>query len=365
MLALEGELAASLPQASHLALTLGTRVGVSKATVMQRYKAIYDLIEEYIRDVPWLESHERKGKGRSKVAKRVVVARGLKDVVQFQEEIWKKKLEGQQKLMLDIEVESNDGNDSESIAMSEHSDGMSVMPNQRIASREDDSAPQPKKVRKSAYERAVEQTSRFLLHPLAKSSDESADKENPSGLLEHFFTADESSLSHVFTRPPTRLQLLIASRGENSIDDTELFDEGELESFMRTPDEVDVLKQTLAHDWDVPDDKDPRPGSPLCSRGKRKRGDEAVASSDSPSKRTKRVNMDALARLLDPETHLDEVEEEGGLDALDWGLGLHDDEEGSGVPMPYEYAHADGEEIERWRPLSPGGAQFDEDRYDA
>ncbi|KAJ2966000.1 hypothetical protein NUW54_g13934 [Trametes sanguinea] len=82
ILALEAEHGSSLPHAGVLAHTLGARVGAGKGVVMQRYKQIYDLIEEWIRDVPWLDAHERKrakgreGVGRSKVAKRVVVARG-------------------------------------------------------------------------------------------------------------------------------------------------------------------------------------------------------------------------------------------------------------------------------------------------
>ncbi|KAJ8457423.1 hypothetical protein ONZ51_g11545 [Trametes cubensis] len=99
ILALEAEHGSSLPHAGALAQTLGARVGAGKGVVMQRYKQIYDLVEEWIREVPWLDAHERKaakgrqGGGRSKVAKRVVVARGVKDVVQFQEEIWRKRVE--------------------------------------------------------------------------------------------------------------------------------------------------------------------------------------------------------------------------------------------------------------------------------
>lgn len=370
MLSIEGELATSLPQAGALAQALGSRVGVSKATVMQRYKAVYDLIEEYIRDVPWLESHERKGKGRSKVAKRVVVARGLKDVVQFQEELWKKKLESQQKPVLDIEVESNDGDEEESVGSSSDISGMSVIPSHGVISRQDDYAPQLKKTRKSVHDRAVERTSQFLLHPLAKRSHTSSSarpaevQQGSSGFIEHFFTADDSNLSHAFAQPPTRLQLLASSRGEESINDEELFDDGELEGLLRTSDEVEIIRQTFAGEWNVRDegtgsDTPPRP------QKKRKRGEQDPTPGGSPSKRTKRVNMDALARLLDPDTHLDEVGEDDEFGELSLELGLENDDD-ERLQTSFGFTQdGDGEEVEEWRPLSPGGGGFDEDRYEA
>ena len=339
---------------------------------MQRYKTVYELVEKYVRDVPWLESHERKGKGRSKVAKRVVVARGLKDVVQFQEEIWRKQLESQERLVLDIETESTDGDETSSVATSEHSDGMSVIPNQHVTRREDDSTPQPKKARKTAHDRAVERTSQFLLQPLATRAPPvaatSASPQDEQKLLEHFFTVDDSSLSHAFVQPPTRLQMLATSRGEEMIDDEELFEDGEMEALMRNSDEIDILRRTIAQEWDISADGAPESGQ---RPKKRKREDNTPPSPSSPIKRTKRVNMDALARLLDPETHLDEVEvdDESGFDAFtdSWGLDFDDDtdnNERGHIPFAMAYT-GDDEEIEEWRPLSPGGGGFDEDRYDA
>ncbi|CAL1703707.1 unnamed protein product [Somion occarium] len=107
ILALEAETASSLPHAGVLARNLGARMGVSQKVVMERYKIIYDAVEAWIKDVPWLEAHEKRvgSKGRSKVAKRIVVARGLKDVIQFQEELWSRQMESVPKpvLMLDVD----------------------------------------------------------------------------------------------------------------------------------------------------------------------------------------------------------------------------------------------------------------------
>jgi hypothetical protein len=59
-----------------------------------------------------------------------------------------------------------------------------------------------------------------------------------------------SSLSHTFTHPPTRLQLLTAARhgGSDAIADEELFEEGELEAVFRNEEEVGVLVRLV--DWD-------------------------------------------------------------------------------------------------------------------
>lgn len=377
MLALEGELSVSLSQAGALAQALGARVGASKVVVMQRYKAVYDLVEEYIRDVPWLDAHEKKGGGRSKVAKRVVVARGLKDVVQFQEEIWRKKLEAQTRPMLDIEVESNaDGDEEDSQMSADHTIGMSVVSSQSGISSGQGAgaihAPSQRKKAKTAHGRAIEEASQFLLNPLAKrvvsSTSRPRSKPPQSGeLLEHFLTVDDSALSHAFAHPPTRLQLLTGSCGESAIPDEELFDEGELEGLIRSQDEVDVLRQTF--DWDV-SEQDDADATPKKSK-KRKRCDTESKDDtvESEPKHTKRVNMDALARLLDPETNLDDFGDDEDFDALGLGLGLgldeKDEDEQEDQDLPHAIVGGGDEEIEEWRPLSPGGEMFDEDRYDA
>lgn len=117
MLSLEAELLSSLPNAGVLAQALSTRFGAGKGVVMQRYKMVYDLIEEWIREVPWLDGHQRKkgGGGRSKVAKRVVVAKGLKDVVQFQEEIWRKKLIADARPRLEFDADDEEDHDDDSL----------------------------------------------------------------------------------------------------------------------------------------------------------------------------------------------------------------------------------------------------------
>ena len=58
------------------------RFTLGPGVVSSRYNILYDLIEEWIRRVPWLGQIVYKGKGtsaRSKVSTRSTVARGIKD----------------------------------------------------------------------------------------------------------------------------------------------------------------------------------------------------------------------------------------------------------------------------------------------
>lgn len=376
ILALEGERAASLPSTGSLAQVLGARVGASKAVVMQRYKAVYDVIEECIREVPWLETHERKGKGRSKVAKRVVVARGLKDVVQFQDEIWKKKFEGVKRPVLNVEPDDNDSGDDTDERTGVV--GESSVPAQPGATRGETLS--TRAPRRSAHTRDVQRASQFLLNPLAQGPrqrtagsmsgpGQSAARQD---LLEHLLTVDTPALSDAFVRAPTRLQMLAASRGggeEEKVRDEELFEEGEMEALLRDPGEVEALRLVLDWDGDEEEETDQREVGPGASAGGRKRrrdasdeggrqGAKVQKSAATTTAGMKRIDMDALARLLDPDTHLEEQTEKYPEEAeviMD----------GDGVDAPYTFTPDPDEIVEEWRPLSPGpGCSFDDDRYD-
>ncbi|KZT11649.1 uncharacterized protein LAESUDRAFT_755282 [Laetiporus sulphureus 93-53] len=359
ILALEAESGSSLPQTGSLAQVLGARFGVGKGVIMQRYKIIYDLVEKWIRDIPWLEGHERKkgGAGRSKVAKRVVVARGLKDVVQFQEEIWREKMEKEARphVHLEEEEEDTDGEPDHDYFLN----GREIVPGTSnvslCAQKEDVISGRPRKKRKTAHERSVTEVSRFLLNPassmVSSSSRSMHGSGDDTGLLTHILTADTSDLSRAFAYAPTRLQLLAACRGgaeEKDIADEELFIEGELEAMLRSPEEVDIVRTAM--DWDT--GLAAQAESPGADRikGKRPRemeGDASAMKGKSTTGGSKRIDTNALARLLDPSTFIDES---GDIIS---------------EPIDRSALSVDDEEIvEEWRPASPGGDGFDEDRYE-
>ncbi|THH33010.1 hypothetical protein EUX98_g1215 [Antrodiella citrinella] len=370
VLAIEAELETSLPNAGALAQVLGARVGVSKRVVMERYKWIYDGVEEWIREVPWLQAHERrKGTGRSKVAKRVVVARGLKDVVRFQEELWRKRTEGLEKPVLNLECEgSEDESDGgaldDTLALSAHA------PTLASGSRH----PQVKRV--SAHQRAIATTSQFLLSPLSCSSSPatgvdtaSTGKSADPDLFHHLLTVDDAALEHAFSgSAPTRLQKLVAVRGDaDLLDDDELFEEGELEGMLRSEEEREALQVVLGWEDSTAASAAPPPHEKE-GRGKRKRGEEDPAQAgEAKAKRTRRIDMDALARVLGSDDltsdfHDDEPEDggyESGHSAPYSGNALATEEYND----TSIYELVDGEEVVgEWRPMSPGGGGYDDER---
>lgn len=415
LLALEAELGSSLPHAGALAQSLGARVGAGKGVVMQRYKQIYDLVEEWIREVPWLDAHERKrakgkaGGGRSKVAKRVVVARGLKDVVQFQEEIWRKRVESAGRPLLELDVDEKDTG-TDDWDGSQMSSTASQAPSGSGSSL-DGTGPRKGKKAKTHHPKSIVDASHFLLDPLSTSALPSSAplgsassrcaSPNTAGLgrpdlLTHLLTADASSLSHAFRAAPSRLQLLAVDRGgadESCIADDELFGEDELEGFMRAPEEVEAVR--IAMGWDEDGDADVGKGSAKeTKRGKKRRRDDANEGDEAGQGSTtgkgkeravgsKRINMDALARLLDPEAnpvaeHSELEDEYHAAEEFDEDDVDHEDEDfeegehgsvgavgGTDDPLTARSAPDDGGEVvEEWRPLSPGGGGSAEDWYD-
>jgi transcription factor IIIB subunit 2 len=330
ILCFESELRTSLANLGDFANLLAGRFGVSKGVVMGRYKVIEDLVEEWVREVPWLDQFEtnavegkKRGKhGRPKLSKRVVVAKGLKDVVQFQEEIWRKKLEGLEKPTVELEVDDEEGDWESSTTSSTRSQTRSL----------DNSHPMHKK-QKTRH--AVDKASLFLLDPLSASNSSLTLSPPPPGsnaapplpLTTYLLTASPSSLSSSVL--PTRLQLLSVERGSNEICDDELFEEGELEALIRNKDEAEELKAVLS--WDTDEEVE--------EKGKKKHKDKSKAAGG-----TSRVNMEALRRALGgtPED-IDEVSKDREADPF-----------------------AELVEVEDWRPVSPdhGFGGYDENRYE-
>lgn len=330
LLALEAERRDSLPHAGVLAAVLGARIGKSKRVVMDRYKIVYDLIEEWIAEVPWLEGHEKKAGGRSKVAKRVVVAKGLKDVLQFREEIWKKKMSALERPVLALELDSQDDSTEDSSSEAHTSER---------GSETDEAAGPVRKKRRTAHEQTIADVSQFLLHPTSTTAaSPSKSQSSNCELLSHLLTAEESSLPDVFTKAPTRLQLLAAERGgarDSDILDEELFVEGELEAMIRNDGEVTSLKAMMQ--WDAQPDSAQK--TPTKAR-QRKMDQES-----DPGQGTKRIDFAALARVLGPSD--DTIGEEG------------DD------VTAYTFAFGEGGEVvEEWRPVSPEGRTFNEEWYE-
>lgn len=345
ILSLEAEVRTSLPNCGELCQQLAARFGLAKGIVMARYKMVYDLVEECIREVPWLEQFETK-EGRSKVAKRVIVARGIKDVVQFQEEIWRKKVEAQGRL--NVELEEDDGDMSDDGTLSTTTGSSSS----RMKRESDEPSRYTRKRRKIKY-RDLDDASQFLLNPLnstlpavthpshpsdlrsqtvpTTSLSPSSTTPPPVSLTSYLLTASPNTLS--LSRIPTRLQLLAAQRegGAEDIRDDELFAEGELDGFLRSEVEVEGLREMLGWVEGI---------APSEELDITKKGLKSIMKKLG----TKRVDMDVLAKVLQSDL---------GKDNDDMHLPDFDINNSAGL-----------EEIEEWRPPSPGGKGAFEYQYD-
>jgi transcription factor IIIB subunit 2 len=372
MLALEAEARKPLSASTALAGLLGARFGCAGTTVQGRYKAAYDIAESWTAELPWASMYKKMGSrektARAKEGKRAVVAKSLKDAVAFQEAIWIKKV-GMDKATLELEDDDNEtASDSNSSAPSTVSSKRTLPGDDQMA----EVAPfgYPRKRARTA-QTGMDAASAFLLSPstaLATTARSSRSRlrtttttSEGSSLLTHLLSVDLCALS--LSHPPTRLQLLGTTRdGADRVLDEELFEDGELEGMLRRPEEVDAFARTV--DW--PDDA---PSSTKLG-GASKPGPRVKAP-----KGRERLNMDRLTRLLgEPDTNesTDDGKNDmadawedfallGGVAVLDEALVFDVDkdddpanEPSSHLPSSTSIGMAE-EDVEEWRPASPGG----------
>ena len=318
ILALEAENRMVLNPLSDLAQYLGARCHVVKEVVMARYKTIQDEIALWIEKIPWLDKYESKG-GRAKVAKRLIVARGLKDVISFQEEIWQKTVHPV--LELDISDDEIEGEEDSSAISRSHE------------------ISRPRKRQKVSH--VLAQATDFLLNPLGHAVP--ASKFPTSTLSGNVLGTSELPLAtYILTtstptsRPPTRLQLLALDRGgvnEEQIPDEDLFAEGELEKMLRNEGEVQMLRERYG--WKQGEDAKLDEADAPSKRTRNPRKDRAKASTISeegvdkldgagliPRKKT-RLNVEAMALFWAGKTNEDDSLGTDAIDDMDATVMMH------------------------------------------
>ncbi|KAG5728289.1 hypothetical protein E4T56_gene19204 [Termitomyces sp. T112] len=465
LISLEAELRSPLSQLGELVQALGASCHkTSRSVVMARYKLVQDEISTWIEQVPWLGKYKQQlatnGKNRAKSGKRLIVARGVADVIQFQDDIWRGKLRPTVKL--DMEDEKDD-NDDDSIPKTETSVSKTTSSNQPTLP-PPFNASRPTKRQKTSHH-PLRDATQFLLNPLvgplpdcesppqplhhphriqqfeiplqdisvssppfqnnahnAHSAPQSLplpvschsappppsmSTSKPSGpsLPSYILTAPSISILHSRV-PPTRLQLLIASRGgADAIKDEELFGEGELDGLIRPKEEAEevwkrlVVLGILGED----DEEDGSDGNGDTKGGRRKKRDaegKRRGGKEEGQPKKSRVDLDALARLLEDKD--EDKDDTGVYDTTLFGLGMFsdkdEDEDGDGgfsdldpadgeleywntkavaavmkhgnAPMTPSGAGADEAEVvvDEWRPMSPGagsgGMYGYEEEYD-
>ena len=314
LLALESEIRCSLHNAGDLALYLGAKYNISKGTVMSRYKIIQDQVASWIEQVPWLDKYASTG-GRAKVSKRTVVARGLKDALEFRKS------------------QSTDG----------------------------ETQPTRKK-RKLDHDR--QKVATFLVNPMADIPFSALQTTAPNIL--------SSSSDSVGTLPLTRLQRLAQERGGSDvahIPDDELFAEGELEAILRTSDEIQVIKPLLSFEGEsTTENRPPRDKKSLGSKRKAKQRLNRVNTS--AFEQFMGSNIEPGVADDDPFWGLQLMEADSESHQLDLGdeEADSDSDVDSQNPIAQTSTCSQTESeiiVEQWKPLSPYWQNDTYDTYDS
>ncbi|KAK7014983.1 hypothetical protein R3P38DRAFT_1423478 [Favolaschia claudopus] len=271
MWAIEAELRDILPQLGDLAGFLGSKCNVKRPLVMSRYKLIQDELIQRIDRIVWLDHYApNTGKnGRAKVSRRVVAARGVKEVIESERQ------HRMQSLDLGKRALRPEGEESDSDA-----DG------------------QPSRPRKRRKVHALQDATRFLLNPLCGPLPTSFLSPSPSALpLTTYLLTSPLSLRR--DKMPTRLQLLSVARGgvgPEEIADDELFDDGELDKLMRTDvREIADLRSILG--WPAGEENDEKPPAQSTIPYVRKPRKRAGSSKD-PSEPTTSARLNPAAVAL-------------------------------------------------------------------
>ncbi|KAF8585143.1 hypothetical protein K439DRAFT_1616226 [Ramaria rubella] len=263
IVALEGQAASSLPSYTILAQELGAKMGARKDLVTRRYRDILTVLEEWMMDIPWLSKADhpdnKLGKRRRKTSQRDLIAMGIRDIIQFREDIQMARecRVSESPISLSLEVdEVSDGSGS-----STH-DSTSQLGQKRKCEEEPQSRQSSRSLRlirthgKRKPLSQIDLASLSLLspsHPLAPdhqrvSSQPTKESLQFDTLQNHIMTSSTFPIEI----PLTRLQWLTIERGgESEIKDDELFDEGELEGILREGDEVAKLRGMFG--WEEPD----------------------------------------------------------------------------------------------------------------
>ncbi|KAK0228407.1 hypothetical protein IW262DRAFT_1263364 [Armillaria fumosa] len=367
MLALEAEVRATLPSLGELGACLAARYSVGKGLVMNRYKAIQGDIATMMEGVQWLDQYQKKNNGRAKVSKRLLVARGLPDVLSWQDEIWRKKIEDQGRPILHLDCDCD-----EDVDLNDHeidqANSASPHPNSVVPSAHELNM-RPRKKQKTRH--ALSEASQFLLDPLSGSlplsvlsvkpsiteyTRRNLQRKNESQGLHTYLPLTSYILAAPLTalqssRKPTRLQLLSVARGGASpseVDDDELFEEGELEGLMRSEEEIQDLIDIWEREklMDVDSDQERRAQGTKNKAKSRNKGGNENKENDHES-------------LVDGEDNsINGTMMQNAYSALGYKRKPSSDT----GQQP-----SDGSEViilQGWRPPSPDGPSIHESRYD-
>ncbi|PPQ70279.1 hypothetical protein CVT24_000842 [Panaeolus cyanescens] len=303
ILAFEAENKAPCNHLGPLAQLLGSLCESGKSVVMSRYKTLQDELAIWIQNVPWLDKYNSKN-GRAKVSKRTIVSRGLKEVINFQDELWQNVA----RLQPNLELAGDEGEE---------------VPSQPLDSE--------RPAKRQKLSRPLADANSFLLNPLGSSfTSDSTSKQLKCESMANSFPNDRFSLG-IYTlttdsapthHAPSRLQLLALDRGgasDKHIADDELFAPGEFELMLRNDVEQQQLQQILG--WDKEDASQDNVNNKRSAAAPKARPSECASKPEGePPAKKSRINMEALARFLAGERDQTAEEEEMFVESAMLGL---------------------------------------------
>ncbi|KAJ4480698.1 hypothetical protein C8J55DRAFT_428440 [Lentinula edodes] len=384
IMSLEAEKRGPLSCLADISACFADSCTVAKVTVMSRYQALHKEVSSWIKEVEWLDSYQKPNQ-RAKVSKRLLCARGLKDVLNWKNVLWKNQVEAEGKLNLNLQLNNVDS-DSESECGSSQDAPLAVPTNE-------DSRP-PRKKKK--VHSAVTNGAQFLLSPLdtpvsaspnvattsTSSYSQSVSSSHGRNTVDPFtmssYLLSASSLVSDTRGLPSRLQRLSVARGGSGADvilDDELLAEGEWESMQRTSEEMQHLEQRWRDDGtlDTMDKASFRASQKHeITRRKEKQTQarsESLAADSARHPVSKRINLEALSSfMLNPGAGFDQAldldtSEILGLEFLeddldDKGAGdeilvLDEGNEADAFHMAPDTGSGDEITVDDWRPPSP------------
>ncbi|KAF9264755.1 hypothetical protein L218DRAFT_957955 [Marasmius fiardii PR-910] len=370
MLSLEAEARATFSSLGHLAAFFAARFHIGKGIVMRCYKSVQDELVRWSEELNWLDAYESK-KGRAKVAKRLLVARALKDLITWKDDIWRQKLGDS--VCLALREEHNDDNETPLV---EQSDNFQECPSRK----------------RRKLNHAISDAAHFLADPLMGpiphisanlhsistidspiSPDESCiapEKRSkiPDVLhqlpLTHYLLASPTPV-YLVRRLPSRLQLLAVARGGSSFDkikDEELLTDDEWDAIRRTSPEVEGLLEQWQLDGTLEHIKKTQK-QPDSEKSHNFRKPKNVTAPNLGGKKpnSKRINFDAFEQFMNDE---DDNSESGaflGIECVgqdEWEYSGDRADEDEDIPQPEttdDVSTTEGEVVGDWHPMSPGG----------
>jgi transcription factor IIIB 90 kDa subunit len=293
--AFEGVCGKPMPEHHNLIAKLASQIGFAKTTIMERYREIGRLVHDWKTNLPWVDS--AKNKSARGVAGRESNARWMKDVVTFQQSLWKASLGHTNSLAEDspeVLLLDDDSDDTffevlkDSDEIPHDFDATAINPTETAPASSLSSPPQKRRriespqpadegtrkrvcpardpdtwmtnagrpdayvrrlKRPEAYHRKIFQDAAASVLSYAPHSSSSSQFSVPASSASHVLRsqllADPSSLYG--QRVLSRLAMLAASKGgEQFVDDDDLFEPGEMDALFRDEEEMEALKDRWA-----------------------------------------------------------------------------------------------------------------------